>query len=77
MTRLTDAQRKVLHALQHLIEPEAERHLASTLSISKRAGLGCVFTRNTLNRLRNKRLVCQPCAGEWSLTVDGVQHGSA
>ncbi|WP_319530840.1 hypothetical protein [uncultured Cohaesibacter sp.] len=77
MTRLTDAQRRVLHALQYLIEPEAERHLASTSAIARRAGLGRVFTRNALNRLRNKGLVCQPCAGEWSLTVDGGQNGSA
>ena len=77
MVQISDAQKKVLHSLQHLVEPDEQKFLASTEDVAARAGLDGDFTRNALNRLCNKGLVCQPSKGDWGLTVDGGQYGTS
>nr|WP_321527011.1 hypothetical protein [uncultured Cohaesibacter sp.] len=77
MVQISDAQKKVLHSLQHLIEPDEQKFLVSTADVAARAGLDGDFTRNALNRLCNKGLVCQPSKGDWGLTVDGGQYGTS
>ena len=76
MVKLTGTQKQVLQSLQHLIRPEAEKHLATTAEIAKPLGLSGIATRNSLNRLLNKGLVTQPIKGEWGLSTDGVHHGT-
>lgn len=78
MANLTGMQKKVLQSLQRLIQPEAEKHLATTAEIAKPIGLSGTATSNSLNRLLNKGLAISASQGRmgsdhrWSASWNSV-----